>query len=62
MVTGVVALVLTLITVAIAWIVFRPLIGIALLVFAGLFFFGGFKLIKAKLQKPAVILQPQPTT
>lgn len=61
LVTGVVALVLTLITVAIAWIVFRPLIGIALLVFAGLFFFGGFKLIKSKLQKPAVVLQPQPT-
>ncbi len=62
LVTGVVALVLTLITVAIAWIVFRPVIGIALLVFAGLFFFGGFKLIRSKLQKQAPNLQPQPTT
>ncbi len=62
LVTGVVALVLTLITVAIAWIVFRPLIGIALLVFAGLFFFGGFRLIKSKLQKQLPNLQPQPTT
>jgi Transmembrane protein 43 len=62
LVTGVVALVLTLVTVAIAWIVFRPLIGIALLVFAGLFFFGGFKLIRSKLQTQAAAPQPQQTT
>lgn len=61
LVTGVVALVLTLVTVAIAWIVFRPLIGIALLAFAGLFFFGGFKLIRSKLQSKAAIPQPLPT-
>ena len=44
----VLALVLTAITAAIAWIVFRPLIGIALLVLAGLFFFGGFKWLRSK--------------
>lgn len=62
LVTGVVALVLTLVTVAIAWIVFRPLIGIVLLAFAALFFFGGFKLIRCKLQSKAATPQPLPTT
>jgi Transmembrane protein 43 len=62
LVTGVVALVLTFVTVAIAWIVFRPLIGIVLLAFAALFLFGGFKLIRSKLQSKAVIPQPQPAT
>ena len=62
LVTGVVALVLSLITMAIAWIVFRPLIGIALLVFAGLFFFGGFKMIKSRLQKQAPPMQPNAPT
>ena len=62
LVTGVVALVLTFVTVAIAWIVFRPLIGIALLAFAALFFFGGFKLIRSKLQSKAATPKPMPTT
>ena len=57
-----VALVLTFVTVAIAWIVFRPLIGIALLAFAALFFFGGFKLIRSKLQSKAATPKPMPTT
>lgn len=50
-VAGVVSLVLSFITIALAWIVFRPVIGLALLALAGGFFFGGFNLIKKKLQK-----------
>ncbi len=49
----VLALVLTAITAAIAWIVFRPLIGIALLVLAALFFFGGFKWLRGRAQTAA---------
>jgi hypothetical protein len=49
----VLALVLTAVTAAIAWIVFRPLIGIALLVAAALFFFGGFKWLRSKAQSAA---------
>ncbi len=49
----VLALVLSAITAAIAWIVFRPLIGIALLVLAALFFFGGFKWLRSKAQNAA---------
>ena len=49
----VLALVLTAVTAAIAWIVFRPLIGIALLVLAAMFFFGGFKWLRSKAQSAA---------
>ncbi|MFZ4761910.1 MAG: TMEM43 family protein [Alphaproteobacteria bacterium] len=51
LVTGVVSLVLSFTTIAIAWIVYRPVIGIVLLILAGGFFFGGFKMIKGKLQQ-----------
>jgi hypothetical protein len=51
LVAGMVSLVLSFVTMAIAWIVYRPVIGIALLVLAGGLFFGGFKMIKGKLQK-----------
>jgi tetratricopeptide (TPR) repeat protein len=39
---------LSLITMAVAWIVFRPLLGIALLAGAGILLFGGIYLIKKK--------------
>jgi hypothetical protein len=58
LVAGIISLVLSLVTMAIAWIVFRPMIGIALLILAGGFFFGGFKVIKRKLQKAKVKLEP----
>lgn len=51
LVTGIIAAILTIITIALAWIFFRPLIGFALLAIAALFFFGGFKAIRTKLAK-----------
>ncbi|MGL4490337.1 MAG: TMEM43 family protein [Rhizobiaceae bacterium] len=48
LVSLVVALVLSAVTAAIAWIVFRPLIGIALLALAAALFFGGFKWLRGK--------------
>lgn len=48
-VTFIIAAILTFITVALAWIFFRPLIGLVLLAIAALFFFGGFKAIKKKI-------------
>lgn len=50
LVTGIIAAILTLITIALAWLFFRPLIGLTLLAIAALFFFGGFKMIKTKLK------------
>lgn len=49
----VLALVLSVVTAAIAWIVFRPLIGGALLLLAVLFFFGGFKWLRGKAEAAA---------
>ncbi len=53
----VLALVLSVVTAAIAWIVFRPLIGGALLLLAVLFFFGGFKWLRGKAQAAAAAPQ-----
>lgn len=53
LVAFVLALVLTAVTAAIAWIAVRPIIGITLLVIAALFFFGGFKWLKGKAQSAA---------
>ena len=44
----VLALPLSLLTIALSWIFFRPLIGAAILVVTGFFFFGGFKILKKK--------------
>jgi Transmembrane protein 43 len=49
----VLALVLSVVTAAIAWIVFRPLIGGALLLLAVLFFFCGFKWLRGKAEAAA---------
>jgi Transmembrane protein 43 len=49
----VLALVLSVVTAAVAWIVFRPLIGGALLLLAVLFFFGGFKWLRGKAEAAA---------
>lgn len=51
LVTGVIAIVLSFITIAIAWIFFRPVIGVILLVTASIFAFGGIKTIRQKLKK-----------
>jgi len=50
LVAGVVSLVLSFATIAIAWIVYRPLIGILLFVLAGGFLFSGLNIIKGRLQ------------
>lgn len=42
------ALVLTFVTAAIAWIVFRPIIGLALLAVAAFFLFGGMKWLRSR--------------
>lgn len=60
LVTGIVSLVLGFVAMALAWVFFRPLIGIGLLVMAGAFFFGGFKIIKEKLQKNRNIPKTDP--
>jgi hypothetical protein len=48
-VTFVVALVLSFVTMAIAWIFYRPLIGGMLIVLAAMFMFGGFKTIRSRM-------------
>lgn len=48
LISGLLALVLSATTIAIAWIVFRPVIGIVLLVGAGVFFFGGMKMLRGR--------------
>jgi hypothetical protein len=47
-VTGLIALVLSFTTMALAWLFFRPIIGIILLAAALFLLFGGFKLVKRK--------------
>ena len=47
-VSFVLALVLSLVTAAIAWIAFRPLIGLTLLAIAAFFLFGGVKWLRSK--------------
>jgi hypothetical protein len=47
-VTGLIALALSFTTMALAWLFFRPVIGITLLVVALFFLFGGFKFVKRK--------------
>ena len=47
-ITGIICIVLSFITMALAWIFFRPLIGVALLILAGGLLFGGFKIARKK--------------
>ena len=51
--TGLVALILSLITMAIAWIFFRPIIGAILLIMAFAAFFSGYRFFKDK-EKPEI--------
>lgn len=50
LITGVLAIVLSFVAIALAWVAFRPIIGITLLAVAAGFFFGGFKMIREKAQ------------
>lgn len=45
---GVAAVALSVATIALAWVFYRPLIGVALLILAGVFFLGGVRLLKKK--------------
>jgi hypothetical protein len=49
--SGIISLVLSFSTMAIAWIFYRPIVGIILLILVVGFLFGGLKIIKNKLQK-----------
>jgi hypothetical protein len=51
LVLGLVALALSLVIIAIAWLIYRPLIAATFIVLAGGFFFGGFTSLKDMLQK-----------
>ncbi|MEM7616879.1 MAG: TMEM43 family protein [Pseudomonadota bacterium] len=61
-VAGVISLVLSFVTIALAWLFYRPIIGSILLLAAGLFLFGGFRVIKEKLKKIGNAAVPGTTT
>lgn len=54
------ALVLSILTMALAWVFFRPIIGLSLLAVAAVFLFGGFRLISQKLKKLSLDDDQQP--